>query len=231
MITFKQFIYGAIPYYYTRIINPKSDKLVYFKYIKDNYYTHFPTYDFVSEYFSMQIDVFYDRNKKMNYVNHKGRKLYFPRHLSKEKIEKKYKALLIEQDVRYPHCYVKSIQEFQNKTLLDIGSAEGMTSLEAIEVVNHIYIFEFEKEWIEALEATFEPWKDKITIIQKYISDTTNNHCETLDNFLGDKPIENLFLKMDIEGEEYKALNGARNVFAQASGFNFAICTYHKKKI
>jgi 16S rRNA A1518/A1519 N6-dimethyltransferase RsmA/KsgA/DIM1 with predicted DNA glycosylase/AP lyase activity len=36
--------------------------------------------------------------------------------------------------------------------------------------VNRIYMFEYDKEWIAALETTFEPYKDKVEIINKYVS-------------------------------------------------------------
>lgn len=227
--TLKQFVHGYIPYYYTKLTDPHSEKLNYYKYIKNKYYTHFPTYDFVSDYFSMDIKVTYDEKKDLHYVVHHGKKLYFPKKISKETIAQKYKCLLIEQDIRYPHCYVKSMEEFRGKTLLDIGSAEGMSSLDAIEVVDFIYLFEFEEEWIEVLKATFEPWSDKIMIIQKYISNTINETTDSLDNFMKDKSLDNLFIKMDIEGEECNALSGARYIFENSTNLAFAICTYHKK--
>lgn len=46
--------------------------------------------------------------------------------------------------------------------IADIGSAEGNFSLSNIENVKKVYLFESDKEWIEALEATFRPWRDKV---------------------------------------------------------------------
>ena len=50
-----------------------------------------------------------------------------------------------------------SIEEVKGKIFVDIGSAEGFTSLEVIEKASHIYLFEQDKLWIEALNATFGP--------------------------------------------------------------------------
>ena len=41
--------------------------------------------------------------------------------------------------------------------------------------------------------------------------------------------MENLFLKMDIEGAECDALNGARMLFSKAKNMTFVICTYHRR--
>ena len=121
--------------------------------------------------------------------------------------------MLIEQDVRHPHHYADSMEEFRGKTLLDIGSAEGFTA----------------SDTIEALQATFEPWKEKTMIVKKYISDHDDDVNAALDNFLKDKSRKDIFLKMDIEGAECMALQGSMELFAKADHLDFAICTYHKE--
>ena len=47
---------------------------------------------------------------------------------------------------------------------MDAGCAEGYTSLEVVEEVDHLYLFECDEAWIEALEATFALWREKVTI-------------------------------------------------------------------
>ena len=137
--------------------------------------------------------------------------------------------MLIEQDVRHPHHYADSVEEFRGKTLLDIGSAEGFTAPDTIEVTRFVYLFEYEDKWIEALQATFEPWKEKTMIVKKYISDHDDDVNAALDNFLKDKSRKDIFLKMDIEGAECMALQGCMELFAKADHLDFAICTYHKE--
>lgn len=227
---FKKFIYGNIPYIYLSIVNPQSPKLKYYKFLKEHPYSRY-LYDFAQSYLDRKIDICKDENKGLPYVIHRdNKKLYFPRNYSPEKVERMYKALMIEQDLNHPHHYVDSVEEFRDKTILDIGSAEGFTSLDAIDKAKFIYLFECEPLWIEALTATFEPWKEKIQIIKKYVSNCNDEKNLTLDEFLKDKPKDHLFLKMDIEGAECAALEGCRKLFAEAENLDFAICTYHKKE-
>ena len=63
--------------------------------------------------------------------------------------------------LRHPHHYADSVEEFRGKTLLDIGSAEGFTALDTIEVTRFVYLFEYEDKWIEALQATLSRGKRK----------------------------------------------------------------------
>ena len=95
-----------------------------------------------------------------------------------------------------------SYEELKGETLLDIGAAEAVFTLDTIDYIDRAYLFECDEAWIEALEATFAPWNDKIMIVRKYVSDVDDDNNITLDTFFQDegRPIDNLFLKMDIEG-------------------------------
>ena len=171
-----------------------------------------------------------DAENGLPYVMHNGKRLYFrkggPSALEKAKLY--YRGLLIEQDERSAHRYVRSYEELKGKVLLDIGSAEAIFTLTTIEYVDHAYIFECEEEWIEALQATFAPWKEKVTIVRKYVSDTDDDDSVSLDEFFKDKPSENLFLKMDIEGYERKALKGAERLLKNSKQISGSVCLYHK---
>lgn len=225
----KSIIYGSIPYLICSIFCPKSPKRVYYKYFKDKGYTRYP-YPHAEQYMQMPVNIQLDAEKNLRYILHtNGRKLYFPNEMAEEKVVRSYVSLMIEQHSDSPHLYVESMEEFRGKTILDIGSAEGFTAFEAADVAGYIYLFEYDDKWIEALNATFEPWKDKVTIVKTYISDRSDDMNQTLDNFLKDKPKDNLFLKMDIEGAEQSALEGSRALFSEAKDLQFAICTYHKK--
>lgn len=120
MMKLKSILYGTLPFYYTKVFEPSSPKLAYYDYFRKRGYTRYP-YDFAAEYLEMSIAVLWDKEKELPYVMHRGSKrLYFPREYSTSKIEKCYRALLIEQDVRHPHHYADSVEEFRGKTLLDI---------------------------------------------------------------------------------------------------------------
>ncbi|GHT38204.1 hypothetical protein AGMMS49965_00830 [Bacteroidia bacterium] len=178
------------------------------------------------EYRNLPVECIYDNSQKLYYVVHNGKKLYFKGDTPKD-IVSLYQSLRIEQDIRAPHRYVDDYSRLKGKTLLDIGAAEGIFSLDVIEFVQHVYLFECDKDWTAALNATFAPWKDKITIVEKYVSDINDESNITIDRFLEGKDKSNLFLKMDIEGYEQAALRGAANTLKEVRDLDYSICTYH----
>ena len=184
--------------------------------------------DYVFDYKCFSIEVRHDSDLNLPYVIHKGNKLYFPEFWSAEKIEKEYRALLIEQDPRCAHRYVQSYEELRGMTLLDVGSAEGIFALDTIDFINEVIIFECEEFWLTPLKATFAPWLDKVRFVEKYVGNETHGKYITLDDFLKETPKENLFFKMDIEGTEREALKGAENLLKESKAIRFSICTYHQ---
>lgn len=227
---FKRLIHGYIPYGLTCIFNPKSEKMIYYRYIVNNGDAHH-LFLFASEYRDFNAEVFDDKNCSLPYVimPDSKKRLYFKRGYTPQKIKGMFKALMMEQDYRSPHRYFDNIEEFKGKTLLDIGAAEGILSLMAIEQVEHVYLFECEEDWIEALRMTFRPWKEKVTIIPKYVSNHDDESALTLDTFFHNKDHGSLFVKMDIEGMERKALAGACQLFNERGNISFSICTYHER--
>jgi hypothetical protein len=189
--------------------------------------TSYP-YPYMLEYKKLLITVEFDKTFHLPYVLHNNKRLFFPATYTNEKVIKDYRSLIIEQDEQSSHRYVRSYSELKGKTLLDIGSAEGIFALDTIELVDRVYLFECEDFWITALEATFAPWKEKVSIIKKYVGNKTTDTNITIDDFLSDKMQNNLFLKMDIEGAEMWAIEGAANTLKNGSNINCAITTYHR---
>lgn len=80
---------------------------------------------------------------------------------------------------------------------------------------------------METLRITFDPWKEKIVFVEKYLSDVNTSQCIILDNLIDQNISENYFIKMDIEGFEIQALKGAENLLSGKSHIKMDICTYH----
>ncbi|MDR0737564.1 MAG: FkbM family methyltransferase, partial [Prevotellaceae bacterium] len=114
----------------------------------------------------------------------------------------------------------------ESDVVVDAGVAEGNFALSVIEKVKKIYLFEMDKAWITALEATFAPWKEKVVIVNKYVSDVNEKNRITLDAFFGNEKID--FIKADIEGAEIQLLEGAKAILSRKTPLKAVLCTYHK---
>jgi hypothetical protein len=169
------------------------------------------------------------KENTLPYVYHNGKKLYFPRQLDEMAMRHLYLMLITEQDPESAHRYVKSYDELDGKTLLDVGASEGIFALDAIEHVKKVYLFECDEKWIEPLQMTFSPWKEKVEFVYKYVSNKDDEHCVTLDSFMKEKEQENLHIKMDIEGAELSVLYGARQLLSNGVSITLSVCTYHKE--
>lgn len=206
---------------------PKNEVNNAFAFIGKNGITSYPA-DYMLDYKNKDIQVQHDIELNLPYVNHNGKRLYFPETFSVDKVKKDYCALLIEQDSRAAHRYVRSYNELKGKTLLDVGSAEGIFSLDSIEMVDRLILFEYMESWQKPLQATFAKWHDKVTIVPKFVGDKTSGNFVRIDDYLINESLDNLFIKMDIEGAERMALAGAEKTLANGKNIQAAICTYHK---
>lgn len=88
-----------------------------------------------------------------------------------------------------------------------------MTSLEIVDKAKHVYLFEAEESWIGDLEKTFAPWKEKVTIVRKYVSDIDDDNNVRLDSFFNKSILKPTFIKIDVEGAEMNVLNGCASLF------------------
>lgn len=185
-------------------------------------------YKFKNKYQTMNIDVTFDKTCHMYFVNHHGKKMYFAKlYNTEEKVKAYYKYLLVEQAKESPHRYLTS--EFnirEGDIVVDVGTAEGNFALDIIDKVSKIYLIEFDEEWIEALNQTFKDYQDKIVIVKKYITSIDAGKYATLDSLIKE-PVN--FIKMDIEGNEWDALIGAKEVIGCSDDLKCAICAYHQE--
>ena len=197
------------------------------RYLENNPIRIFP-YPFHDNYSSEMIEVIYDIDNGMRYVIQDGKRLYFKKRWSEKRIRRAYSDLLREQDINSPHRYLtESFTIGNDDVLADIGAAEGNFSLAVIEKIRKVYIFEYDREWIEALRVTFEPWAEKVEIINKYVSDFNDDSHIRLDTFYNEKR-DLTFLKIDVDGAEAVVLNSGNKIFSSENPFKVALCTYHK---
>ena len=214
--------------YYNGLSEPLSEEIEkVLDYLRKRSVVMFP-YSFQDQYIEDAVEVFDDQEKGLYYVLLDGKKLYFKKRWSKKRIRKSFNELMKEQDSQCPHCYENESFKVENgDVLVDIGAAEGNFALSVVEKASRIILFESNKEWIRALNATFEPWKNKVTIVNKFVGDVSNTTCTTLDDYFSIN--EKLsFLKIDVEGAESRVLDGCKRILQEQHPLKVAICTYHK---
>lgn len=198
----------------------KSKVLNVFNYEEmDNYYKN------------LEVESCYDRENKLYYVIHCGKKMYMnSRFDTKERAENYYKGLLKEQYINSPHRYLTENFNLNNsKCLADCGGAEGIFTLENIDLIEKAYIFECDEEWIKALKLTFKDYENKVQIVEKFVSDKNNESEITLDKLQESIEEKIDFIKMDIEGAEIKALTGAKQLLKSNKNLKLVLCCYHKQ--
>ena len=204
-----------------------EEQLEVLRFLESHQLETFP-YPFFSDYSSKNIEVHLDEEKRLHYVIHEGKKLYFKRRWSKRRIRKGYSNLLREQDPMSAHRYLEGdFDVTTDDVIADIGAAEGNFSLSIVDRVKKIFIFEYNADWIEALEATFEPWKDKVEIIGKMVSDKDDKHNISLDTFIKEHD-DITFLKIDVDGAEQRVISSSNMLLDSATPVKIALCTYHK---
>ena len=197
------------------------------QYIENNEVRILP-YKFHDNYSPERIKVIYDQEKGMRYVLQDGKRLYFKKRWGEKKIRRSYCDLMREQDPESPHRYLTdSFTIGKDDVLADIGAAEGNFSLAVIEIIKKVYIFEYDQEWIEALNATFAPWAEKVEIINKFVSDCNDSKNIRFDTFF-EKNKDVTFFKIDVDGAESVVLSSCDKVFNSHGSFKIALCTYHK---
>ncbi|GHA58532.1 FkbM family methyltransferase [Pontibacter akesuensis] len=217
--------------YYSQVpvLQLSSEETEAIDFLKRNRLHVFP-YPFVNTYTGSEVNVLEDKALGLKFVIHEGKKLYFKRKWGVRKIKRNYSYLLLEQDLASPHRYLtKEFKVLPGDVVADAGAAEGNFALSIVEIARKIYLFETDPEWVEALEATFAPWKEKVEIINKFVSNRDDAEHQSLDSFFSEKETVN-FIKADVEGAEAQLLQGAAHLLSQSSPPHVAITTYHQQQ-
>lgn len=231
----KRILLKSLPEEIIRYYGKRSDSITaeikeVLEYLREHPLAIFP-YRYQHRYQENDIEVFDDREKRLRYVIMDGKRLYFKRKWSAREIRRRYNWLLIEQDESSPHRYLTDRFSFEpGEVLIDVGAADGNFALSVVEKASRIVIFEPGREWIKPLQATFEPWKHKVQIIQKFVGDQTGDGKTTLDAVLAPAKDRTMFLKIDVEGAEASLLKGAKRILSAQTALKIIICTYHKQE-
>lgn len=198
-------------------------------FLRSNPLHHFP-HPFVRDYRESDHPARHDPAVDLPYVLHGDRKLYWRSGRKIRRLPGDYTALLAEQDERSPHRYlVPGFEVRPGDIVADVGCAEGNFALEVIERAAHVYLFEADGRWAKALEATFRPWKGKVTLCKSLVGKQSGDGMVALDDYFAGKTPPN-FYKLDVEGYEADVLNGARRTLARAGDARLAVCTYHRQE-
>lgn len=179
----------------------------------------------------------YDKESQLPYVVHRNKKLFFKANLTPTEALNIYKnylqteRLLGNDDIEdAPHQYQSPrIQVVEGDVVFDIGAAEGLFALDQIDKASHVVIVESDSEWIKPLKCTFAPYKDRVTIIRKFVSGTDTETAISLEKLLSSVDCKSAFVKMDIEGYELQSLSSAERVLKQRKGTKLAVASYHKQ--
>jgi hypothetical protein len=231
----------------------KTDILRIFAFLRKNGHITFPEMDasIHKKYFTRKLKIEKDLDTELFYVSvdNNSKKLFYKNGMDKNAVYNAFNYVSIEQDYASPHRYLTNDQQFvgvmdtgikhvygehdsfgvvDGAIVVDAGAAEGNFALSIIEKASKVYIIEGDEVWCETLKRTFLPYKEKVVIIQKYLSDISDDNNITLVDLIKTYNIDKIdFLKMDIEGYEKQALHGG------TVGANFvnidkmAICVYH----
>lgn len=182
-------------------------------------------YPWTRKYFEMPVKVY--RENGLRYVlTADENKLYFKRDMDDYAVKKMFRELSMEQDPRSPHLYAKRAGD----TVVDLGAAEGFFALSVAKEAGHLYLFESDPQWIEPLEATFRDFADKVTIVNKFVSDSDDGRSVSLDTYFRDTYFRDRrisLLKADLEGAEPGMLRGAAGLLSGGRIDMASVCTYH----
>ncbi len=207
-------------------LTPEIEEVL--SYLRKNPLHVFP-YDFQKKYNPRSVDVGTGESG-LKYVLHEGKKIYFKRSWPANRIQDSYSFLMCEQHMDSPHRYLTSDFNIEdNSVVVDVGAAEGIFALSLIEKIKHLYLFETDEEWIEALQETYKPWAGKVTIINKFVSNKNDQQHVSIDAYFKDKKKVD-FLKVDVDGAESDLLEGAQQLLSGKDHLQLALCTYHRQQ-
>lgn len=200
----------------------------------DNQEEWFVPYKMISS--PLKVKSGFDWRKGLPFVEHVGKKLFFPAHYSEDFCEYFYRGYIEKECLlggwyreKQPHQYESSNCKVEkDDVLVDVGCAEALFALDHIDKVSKAYLIESDDKWIPALKATFHDYLDKVIIVKKQIAGIDSEETVTLKTLLQNDLKNPLYIKMDIEGAEAGVLNSSKDFLESANNVKMAVCTYHR---
>lgn len=154
-------------------------------------------------------------------VDWKGKSLYIAAQNDEQAINYVI-TLIIEQGNKSPHQY-KNYRK-SGKYLIDFGAAEGFFALENIDNFENIVLVDKDKNWLNCINKTFEPYKSKTQIIPEFLTENTIDSFEILK-----EPKNDSVIKLDIEGCEEEIISKLLYLQQSARNIDILVCCYHKE--
>jgi hypothetical protein len=218
---------GLIKNYYKTTSDVEILEII--SYLETNSIEMIP-YEFAKKGKAQNIEIMRDETSNYPYVIVGDNRIYFPKELDFREIREAVIGALIEQNEKSPHRYLTD--EFnidQGDTAILVGASDGIFCLAIIEKVEKIYLFEPDIKWITPLNLTLAPWKEKVEIIPKCVSNINDSQNVTLDSFCAARNEKINYIQADIEGSEKELLLGAANILEKSQKLKLSICCYHEQ--
>lgn len=111
----------------------------------------------------VKVNYGFDKEQKLPFVTHDGKKLFFPENWEKSRVVFAYADYINSESLtgkgikeRSPHQYQSDGFKVEDgDVLVDVGCAEALFALDVIDRVSKVYLIENDKQWFKPLEQTF----------------------------------------------------------------------------
>lgn len=171
------------------------------------------------------------------FVVHSGKRLYFPKSYSLQKVEGVYRRYIERECLlgggfteKAPHQYeTDTFHVRSGDVVVDAGAAEGLFALDMLEKAHRIYVVECDPLWHQALRATFAPYADKVELIERRLAQHDTRQSIRLDTLLKHDCAAGFFVKMDIEGAEVPVVEASQPFLTREQSVRLCCCAYHRQ--
>jgi hypothetical protein len=121
--------------------NMTDEKRELLEYLKNRPLSSNHPYSYAEKYNSKDIVVYTDKEKRMYYILHNNKRLYFTRKMRKNDVRWCYNTLLVEQDVSSPHRYESAdFRVCEGDVVVDACAAEGIFALSVVEWAKTVFV-------------------------------------------------------------------------------------------